>query len=99
MKLHCFKESTLRTTLGTSNIISMKDEQVKVEFKDVLPVQTIFPEDGNRDKFVCIDSWTKTSKYRAVDLKDELFSLGVTVYLIDTHTKELLTTFVPKNSI
>ena len=55
--------------------------------------------EGNRDKFVCIDSWTKTSKYRAVDLKDELFSLGVTVYLIDTHTKELLTTFVPKNSI
>ena len=79
MKLHCFKESTLRTTLGTSNIISMEDEQVKVEFKDVLPVQDVFPEEGNRDKFVCIDSWTKTSKYRAVDLKDELFSLGVTV--------------------
>ena len=48
MKLHCFKESTLRTTVGTSNIISMEDEQVKVEFKDVLPVQAIFPEEGNR---------------------------------------------------
>ena len=99
MKLHCFMNSTISTLLGSSNILDMKDELVKIEFDSVLPVQEILPDNGNRDTFICIKSWSRTSKYRASDLKDELFNLGTTVYLIDTDTKEILTTFVPKNSI
>ncbi len=99
MRIHCFVDTTIRKALGTSNLIDMQDELVKVEFRNVLEAKEIDGDIYNSKNFVSINSWSRTSKYRACDLKDELFNLGVTVYLIDTDTKEILTTFVPKNPI
>lgn len=99
MRIHCFVDATIRKALGTSNLIDMQDELVKVEFRNVLEVKEINGDMHSNKNFVSIQSWSQTSKYRACDLKDELFNLGVTVYLIDTNTKEILTTFVPKNPI
>lgn len=98
MKLHCYNDLDILAALGNSNIIQVNDELVKIKFKDACLVQDALPHlnYGNRPKMIAIDSWTKNCRSRACDIKDALFALGVTVYLIETTTAEVITTFMPK---
>lgn len=102
MKLHCYKSSELKKALGVSDTLLVNEELIQVQFKYVgIAKDIITTEDnlGNRDTLVCIKSWTHLCRARAFNIKDSLFELGVTVYLVDQYSKEIVTKFIPKTPV
>lgn len=102
MKLHCYKSSEIKKALGVSDTLLVNEELIQVKFKYVGIAKDIILNEtdlGNRETLLCIDSWTHLCRARAFDIKDTLFALGVTVYLVDEYSKEIVTKFVPKTLV